>query len=158
MGEQNEFPLSRGADQKATSWNLIPETYEGRVFSGKRRKLSSLHQDCDNTGARPGLSPGRLEGRIGGGEEGRAAPPPTPAAHLRDTDKILSTSILRFSTSFTWPLSGPCFTFSRPIKYKHLGVRSKSRFTPCKERCFKKVDRHVKTGTFPATGRGQRVP
>lgn len=66
-----------------------------------------------------------------------AAPPPPPT-HLRDTDKILSISILRFSTSFTRPLSGPCLTFSRPIKYKHLGVRSKSRLTLCKERCVKK--------------------
>lgn len=76
----------------------------------------------------------------------------TLAAYLRDTDVILSTSILRFSTSFTRPLSGPCVTFSRPIKYKHFGVRSKSRFTPWKEMCFKKVDRHVKATTLPDGG------
>ena len=63
---------------------------------------------------------------------------PPLATYLRDTDRILSISILRFSTSFTRPLSGPCLTFSRPIKYKHFGVRSKSRFTLCKDRCFRK--------------------
>lgn len=150
--------MTSGAGQKATSWNLIPETNEGRVFSGKKRKLSSLHQDFDNGGSRPGLSPGCLERRRGKDEEDQAASPHTLAAHLRDTDKILSISILRFSTSFTRPLSGPCFTFSRPIKYKHFGVRIKSRFTPCKERCFKRVGGHVKTATFPTMGSGQCVP
>lgn len=63
-------------------------------------------------------------------------------AHLRDTDRILSTSIFRFRTSFTRPLSGPCFTFSLPIKYKHFGVSSRSRLTPCEERDFQKAARH----------------
>lgn len=67
-------------------------------------------------------------------------PPPSPA-HLRDTDRILSTSILRFRTSFTVPLSGPCFTFSLPIKYKHFGVSSRSLLTPCEERDFQKAAR-----------------
>lgn len=70
-----------------------------------------------------------------------ALPQPVPA-HLRDTDRILSTSILRFRTSFTTPLSGPCFTFSLPIKYKHLGVSSRSRLTPCEKRDFQKAARH----------------
>lgn len=35
---------------------------------------------------------------------------------LKETERILSTSILRFKTSFTWPFSGPCFIFSRPIR------------------------------------------
>lgn len=74
------------------------------------------------------------------------------ATHLRDTDKILSISILRFSTSFTWPLSGPCLTFSRPIRYKHFGVRIKSRFMPWKERRFQKGDRHARVTAVHRVG------
>lgn len=48
---------------------------------------------------------------------------------LRETERILSTSILRFKTSLTWPFSGPCFIFSRPMRYMHFGVRTRSRFT-----------------------------
>lgn len=39
-----------------------------------------------------------------------------PGTDLKETERILSTSILRFKTSFTWPFSGPCFIFSRPIR------------------------------------------
>lgn len=99
-------------------------------------------------GSLPGLSPGCIwNSRWRCWGDGARMLPPF-ATHLRDTDKILSISILRFSTSFTSPLSGPCLTFSRPIKYKHFGVRSKSRFTPCKERYFKKVDRCVNVTTL----------
>lgn len=62
--------------------------------------------------------------------------------YLRETDCILWTSIFLFRTSRIWPLSGPCFTFSRPIRYSNLGVRMRSRFTVCerKERIFWKND------------------
>lgn len=141
------YPLIRGADQTVIfSWYLIPglsgrpETYEGQVFLGKKRKFCSLHHDFDNRGGCLSLAPGCASnsGWWCREEMGLLALHPL-TTHLRDTDKILSTSILRFSTSFTRPLSGPCLTFSRPIKYKHFGVRSRSRFTPCKERRFKKV-------------------
>lgn len=69
-----------------------------------------------------------------------ALPQPCPT-YLRDTDRILSISILRFRTSFTRPLSGPCFTFSLPIKYMHFGVSNRSRLTPCEERDFQKAAR-----------------
>lgn len=57
--------MTSGAGQKASSsWNLILETYEGQVFSGKKRKLSSLHHDFHNWGTRPDLSRLRLEWRM----------------------------------------------------------------------------------------------
>lgn len=46
-----------------------------------------------------------------------------------ETDWILLSSIFLFRTSWICPLSGPCFTFSRPIRYKNLEVRMRSRFT-----------------------------
>lgn len=49
---------SRAGLLASSSWNLILETYEGQVFSGKKRKLSSLHHDFHNWGTQPGLSPG----------------------------------------------------------------------------------------------------
>lgn len=54
--------------------------------------------------------------------------------YLRETAMTLSTSILRFRTSFIWPFSGPCFTFSLPIRYTHLGVRIRSRLMPCQNK------------------------
>lgn len=51
--------------------------------------------------------------------------------YLKETDWILLSSIFLLRTSRIWPLSGPCFTFSRPMRYKNLGVRMRSRFTVC---------------------------
>lgn len=51
--------------------------------------------------------------------------------YLKETDWILLSSIFLLRTSWIWPLSGPCFTFSRPIRYKNFGVRMRSRFTVC---------------------------
>lgn len=51
--------------------------------------------------------------------------------YLMETDWILFSSIFLFRTSWICPLSGPCFTFSRPIRYKNLEVRMRSRFTVC---------------------------
>lgn len=51
--------------------------------------------------------------------------------YLRETDWTLLSSICLFRTSWIWPFSGPCFTFSRPITYKNLGVRMRSRFAVC---------------------------
>lgn len=55
-------------------------------------------------------------------------------SYLRDTAKIFSTSIRLFITSVTWPFSGPCFTFSLPIRYTDLGVRIKSLLIPWAEK------------------------
>lgn len=55
-------------------------------------------------------------------------------SYLRDTAKIFSTSIRLFSTSVTCPFSGPCFTFSLPIRYTDFGVKIRSLLIPWSHR------------------------
>lgn len=152
----SEYPLTRGADQKVTSSCDCSTPRDSRRSALLREEektgfsSSSLLQLGSPTGPPSRLC---LEQQMAVSCRGGAPLPPPLATHLRDTDKILSISILRFSTSFTRPLSGPCLTFSRPIKYKHFGVRSKSRFTLCKDRCFRKVSEWQKS----TQGTGEQV-